>query len=273
MFSDINGNTFSTLGNNNVLPTMDYNPQQIYGNNLLLWVDFTDKTTLFTDTGLTTNVVNNGDYIRGIRDKSLRRTSLRLSNPISASTDYQYTSLTQYNTKSGIIRSAAQTLTYNGGFLHSASNFLSANANYSVHLVCRLQGNNATAGIYTQAFINNTLFINGTNISIQNGAAGFTNILTTNPLTSHYILSVSLDFGIDTYETFNNNRYQPIISSTTAMNYAGNLPITLFTRFGTAPSFASVVQGFYCQEIFFVSGTSTTQQLNFAHQYLRLKYL
>jgi hypothetical protein len=35
----------------------------------------------------------------------------------------------------------------------------------------------------------------------------------------------------------------------------------------------STVQNFFCQELIFVSGFCSTEQLNFIHQYLRLKYL
>jgi hypothetical protein len=67
MLLDISGNTFSTLGN--TVPTVIYTPPQILGNDLLSWYDFNDTSTLYTNTALTTNVVNNNDLILGVRNK------------------------------------------------------------------------------------------------------------------------------------------------------------------------------------------------------------
>jgi hypothetical protein len=136
MFLDINGNSFSTLGDTNKAPVVNQLPNQIYGDNLLLWLDFTDKKTLFTNTACTTNVTAYGDYIRGIRDKSYRQK--RLSASGDTITSWQWSSNT-LNT----LPCCLKTNTISGGtsltFTHEDANFLSSNADYTVHFVCRFQ--------------------------------------------------------------------------------------------------------------------------------------
>ena len=270
MFLDINGNTFSTLGNSNQVPAFDLNPRQIFGNDLFLWIDFSDPRTLFTDTGLTTNVTAYGDYIRGIRDKSQNNTSLRLANPQSGSTNYQYTSLTQFNNKGGIIRTAAQATTYNGGFVHSV-NFLPSNTDYTFHCVIRPQASTGNAGIYVKSSFAG-FFLVSNNINIATASNVQTTIFTLTNLVDLQILSTTYDFTNDNFEKYTNNIYGPVTTSAN-MSYPGGSPLNILTRFGSSPAFVSIAQNAFCQEMIFASGKSTTQQLNFIHQYLRLKYL
>jgi hypothetical protein len=70
MLLDISGNTFLSLGNT-ALPTVIYNPQQIFGTGLTLWYDFSDKSVLFTNTAATINVQNDGDPVMYVRNKGV----------------------------------------------------------------------------------------------------------------------------------------------------------------------------------------------------------
>ena len=278
MFLDINGNTFSTLGNTNKTPTLNHLPNQIFGKDLMLWVDFTDKSTLYTDTGLTTNVTTYGDYIRGIRDKSYRNKSLRLSNPISASTNWQWSSNT-LNNLGCCLRTDGIPTAYDASFLHSDSTFLVANTNYSVYFVARIQGTTNTPGLYTYSLLNNQLSftISPQSIGMVNGANQTIPIFTLPDLTKLTIGSINFNFtgstaADDRIESFRDNNYSPINAPSFNIGYTSS-SLKLFTRYGTSPQYASPVINFFCQEIIFASGFCTTQQLNFIHQYLRLKYL
>jgi hypothetical protein len=68
MLLDISGNTFSSLGN--TIPTVIYQPQQIFGTGLTIWYDFNDQSNLFSNTGLTTTI-NDNEVISGVRNKGL----------------------------------------------------------------------------------------------------------------------------------------------------------------------------------------------------------
>ena len=280
MFLDINGNTFSTLGNTNKVPAFDLNPRQIYGNDLFLWVDFSDSRSLFTDTGLTTNVTTYGDYIRGIRDKSQNNTSLRLANTVSGSTNWQYTSLTQFNNRGGAFRTQAQATTYNGGFVHSVNCFPS-NTNYSIHFAFRpftgaTQNNPGIIHFGTGAFNGNISYVNTGSIRLAASSTNNLNDLFTisNTLNDYYICSASFNFTTEIInERYINNIYLSSFSSTTGLQYIGGVQLELLSKRGSSPLFSSLAQFGYVQEIFIATGTPTTQQLEFTHQYLRLKYL
>ena len=276
MFLDINGNTFSSLGNTNKTPTTNYQPNQIFGNDLMLWVDFTDKNYLFTDTGCTTNVTAYGDYIRGIRDKSFRNKTLRLNNPISASTNWQWSSNT-LNNLGCCLRTVAQVSTYDTAFIHSDAIFLPTNTNYSIYFVARIQATTNTPGLYAYTFLNNQVSFWTSNIGFVNSSNQTSTIFTIPDLTKLTIGSINFNFSgstaaDDRIESFRDNNYSPRTAPSFNIGYTSN-SLKLFSRYGTSPAFMSTVQNFFCQELIFVSGFCSTEQLNFIHQYLRLKYL
>lgn len=67
MFKALGDYFISSKGS--TFPINVYTPPQIFGNDLLSWYDFNDTSTLYTNTALTTNVVNNNDLILGVRNK------------------------------------------------------------------------------------------------------------------------------------------------------------------------------------------------------------
>jgi hypothetical protein len=272
MFLDINGNTFSTLGNTNKVPVTNPNPLQLFGSDLKLWLDFTDKSTLFTDTACTTNVTVYGNYILGIIDKSLNRKKLQKSNTTtSGSTDYQWSSNTT-NNLGGCLRTGAQIIGgLDVGFRHEDATFLTSNTNYSLHFVARLESNAGTPALYSYGFINNSIQFGVNNFSYVN-TANQTNVIQTINLTAINIASVQFNFATEFYESFGNNVYfSPRTGSTGGLNYTSGR-FNLFSRYGTSPQNVSPVPNFYCQELYIVQGLITTEQLNLTHQYLRLKY-
>jgi len=61
MLTDISGNTFSSLGNpQSNVPTVTYNPKQLYGNDLFIWVDLTDWRNMYNSGSGTTNISSIG---------------------------------------------------------------------------------------------------------------------------------------------------------------------------------------------------------------------
>jgi hypothetical protein len=282
MFLDINGNTFSTLGNTNKVPVVNPNPLQLFGSDLKLWVDFTDKSTLFTDTACTTNVTTYGDYIRGIVDKSLNKKKLqKVNTTVTGSTDYQWSSNT-FNTLGGCLRTGVQNTTSDVGFHHEDATFLTANTNYSFHFVGRIQGNTNNPALYSYGFLSNEIripaaqqridFINSSN---QNNIIHNVTFSELQISTAQFNFSTTgVTLPAEFYESFGNNTYfSPRSGSTIGLNYASG-KFRLFSRYGSSPPFfSSPVQNFYCQELYIVQGLITTEQLNLTHQYLRLKYL
>lgn len=272
MFLDINGNTFSTLGNTNKVPTLTYNPLQLFGSDLKLWVDFTDKSTLFTDTACTTNVTVYGDFIRGIIDKSLNSKKLqKVGTTVTGSTDYQWSSNT-FNTLGGCLRTAPQIAgTTDVGFHHEDATFLTSNTNYSVHFVARLQSTTNTPALYSYGFNSNIILISPTNALVYSNPTQVTIQNITN-ITNLLYCSIQFYFDTEQFESIRNNSFIPIVSSSTAISYNSG-KLRLFSRYGSSPpTNVSPVQNFYCHEIYFVQGVLTTEQLNLTHQYLRLKY-
>jgi hypothetical protein len=62
MLINISGNSFSALRStsSNVLPTVTYNPKQIYGNDLYVWLDMTDWRTMYNSSTGSTNIPSTG---------------------------------------------------------------------------------------------------------------------------------------------------------------------------------------------------------------------
>jgi hypothetical protein len=80
-------------------PVVGLNPQQIYGENLTIWYDFSDTNSLFTDTGFTTNVSTSGQIIKGVINKgSDKNYNLISVYPSAVSGSTNSVSLFQRNT-------------------------------------------------------------------------------------------------------------------------------------------------------------------------------
>lgn len=60
------------------IPTVIYQPQQLFGTGLTLWYDFSDKSVLFSNTAATINVQNDNDPIMYVRNKGVGETGLNL---------------------------------------------------------------------------------------------------------------------------------------------------------------------------------------------------
>ena len=269
MFLDINGNTFSTLGNSNQVPAFDLNPQQIFGNELVVWLDFTDKSTLFTNTACTTNVTTYGDYIRGIRDKSFNRKVLRATG--DTTTAWQWSSNTLNN-----LPCCLRANTVSGGtsqlFNHEdATFFLTSNTNFSAHIVVRFVNAAINQLVYgIGSFGGGGIGVNSViaGLAYQNvGNQGFsmTSLLTTTGL---QIVSGTFTIATCAYTLNYNNQYT--ISGTNTRSSGQNYNSGRFT----VPSIQSPIipQNYFMQEIFLARVLATSEQLSFAHQYLRLKY-
>ena len=270
MFWDINGNTFSTLGNSNQVPAFDLNPQQIFGNELVVWLDFTDKSTLFTNTACTTNVTTYGDYIRGIRDKSFNRKVLRAIG--DTTTNWQWSSNTLNNLPCCLRTTGVTSQLFNH---EDATFFLTSNTNFSAHIVVRFVNaaiNQLVYGIGT--FGGGGIGINSvipglTYQNVGNQGSNMTSLLTTTGLQIvSGTFNILVPASTSTYTLNYNNQYT--ISGTNARSSGQNYGSGRFT----VPNIQSGVipQNYFMQEIFLARGLATSEQLSFAHQYLRLKY-
>jgi hypothetical protein len=80
MLLDISGNSFTSLGATsiNLLPTVTYNPKQLYGNDLYVWVDMTDWRTMYNTTTGNTNISSTGCVaLTGSSDTNPNHTNVR----------------------------------------------------------------------------------------------------------------------------------------------------------------------------------------------------
>jgi hypothetical protein len=78
MLTDISGNGYTVLSNNFVGAV--YTPPQLFNREFTIWYDFSDKTTMFSDTGATSSITNN-QMVRYVRNKAPNRPLYDLINP------------------------------------------------------------------------------------------------------------------------------------------------------------------------------------------------
>jgi hypothetical protein len=279
MITNSNGNILSFLSNTDKgsIPIFRTNPLAIYGNNLVYWFDFTDTSTLFTDTGATINVVNQGDFIGAIRSKSIYGQVLTSST--RTLTAFTYSTQTQFNGYGGLYKVGAG----NDFFNEPTTSVMTANTPYSVHFVMKTGTISAETILYllSQTFGAFFLHKDGTQkiflANNQNQGTVQRTITWGNTYTTY---SAFFNFSTVTnttlYGSIPTNNYKDILNN----NYIG--PIGYGT--GTAALLHSGVQrfkflqqgipvGFFIQEFFIARYDDDDSNFQRAHQYLRQKYL
>ena len=283
MITNSNGNIFSFLSNTDKgsIPVVRTNPLAIYGNNLVYWYDFTDTSTLFTDTGATINVVNQGDFVRSIRSKSIYGQTLTAST--ANMTAFTYSTQTQFNGYGGIYKVG----TGNTYFIERTASIMTANTPYSVHFVMKTGTIAADTILYLIAqtlgsfylhkdTANKIFLANNGNVGTAQRALTWGNNITIYSAFFNFstVTNTTLYGSIPTNyfkDILNNNYNGPVNYGPTVMNSTGTQRLRLF-----GPQGAVVTQpptGFFMQEFFMARYDDDDTNFQRAHQYLRQKYL
>lgn len=293
MLYSLNGNAFSFLSNTDKgsIPFIRTNPLAIYGDNLVYWFDFTDSSTLFTDTGATTNVANYGDTIRSVRSKSNYNQIIRNT---ATTVNFAYSSVSRFNTYSGLLKTGITSTTDN--FQETTNSIITANTLYGVHLVMSVPTNATSfnsvlyklAG-YQQSTVGN-FYLNGNNANKLwlannnnsgddfrgNNPAGVPSLAAWNG--SYTIFSFLANFSAATNLIYNipinssksilnNNYFGPRVHTATvssALNSTGTHRLFLCNNLNP---------GFYIQEFILYQKVDDDNKFQAGHQYLRQKYL
>jgi len=307
MLLDISGNTF--FGLNRTIPTVTYNPKQIFGNDLYCWIDTTDYRTLYaTRTGTTnispigSSVINRMEDLSnnfiGSSHSSPDNPNSRTFFPFSGNTA-QVNNVMIYSSSQTIANVwCGQTIDTNKGrfkastlFIHtgltSNPRNLIGKAN-SAATVCSFV-NIPQAALSTGAFMG--LVIGpGFNTSLGMTLVGNSSSLQFLTVSSSYTGTVSR-FAINVAPLFNNNFMSlftvtgnsyyvyindRLITSGTMTNY--NYPLTTSTAqhiffdcyIGGFPTENS--NGLVTYESFIVDNYTTPQQVNLINNYFKIKY-
>lgn len=293
MLYSLNGNAFSFLSNTDKssIPVVRTNPLALYGANLVYWFDFTDSSTLFTDTGATTNVVNYGDTIRAVRSKS---NYAQLIRNTGATSSYIYSSVSSFNSYSGLYKTGISSTTDN--FIESTNSIVTANTLYAVHVVMSVQTTPATSQsiLYKLAGANGSFYLskdnenklvltNGNNSGDDlRGTVGETdgrqmatwngsytifsfvaNFSATTNLNLNYPMPINSSKSI-----LNNNYFGPRIHTATVASglFSTGTHRLILTGIGLQPRF-------YLQEFILYQKDADDGRFQAGHQYLRQKYL
>lgn len=270
MLVDLNGNYISMLGaggSNGGVAIINYNPLQIFGNNLALWFDFSDTSTLYTTTAMTTTVSGYGSYIQAIKDKSYNERNFLLVNPVSAATEYQYTALTANATFGGLMKTSPQQNVYNASFGDNLTTDLPSGSSYQVHFA-----------VY-ETVINNYYNMGSGNNVLASSAGGFTITMnggtTTLPASNIQnrvkIVSIMVDTGSQLLTVIQNNVLVQNIVPAATLIYTTN-QFFLFGRQGSSPLHVSMQQNTFFHEFFVINTNTDLDKFQQAHQYLRFKY-
>lgn len=288
MITNSNGNIFSFLSNTDKgsIPIFRTNPLAIYGNNLVYWFDFTDTSTLFTDTGATINVVNQGDFVRSIRSKSSYGQILTAST--ANMTSFTYSTQTQFNGYGGLYK-VGTGLTH---FIEKTNSIMTGNTPYSVHFALKAGPISADTTFYLLPTVGSGAFYFHKDASNKIFLANTSNIgtLQRNLIwgNNYTIYSAFFNFSTVTNTTLygsiptnnfkdilNNNYKGPISYATGANALIHNSANPQRLRF-LGPQGAVVTQppvGFFVQEFFMARYDDDDSNFQRAHQYLRQKYL
>lgn len=296
MLYSLNGTAFSFLSNTDKgsIPVVRTNPLAIYGNNLVYWFDFTDTSTLFSNTGATTNVSGYGDTIRAVRSKSpYGQLITTTSNTI---TGHIYSAKTNLNGYGGLYRTALsgeQTNVFN----ETTISIVTANTLYAVHMAFSLPLLGAVpspqwwfklAGFATTTngrfyFAQNNIYLyqlanngnSGDNFRMSSTLSnpGVPLIPLSNNSFTVFSFLVNFSAGtniglynipINTSKSMLNNNYFGPRTHTLALNSTGTHRLQLG---GTLP------QGFHVQELILYQKDDSDERFRAGHQYLRDKYL
>jgi len=233
MIIDISGNSFSIFDNQ--LITRIYNPQQIFGDNLNIWYDFSDTSILFTNTGATTNVSNSGDIIRYVtnkaKDKNYNLTSSYPSVVVSGTS----TAVTIFNKNS-----------FNSNKHSGLYNFTGSNNSTGFGSLQSISATTTSSSTISAVTISGVIKLVSSSTSFQN-VGGFqqnklvVRFLTQNPDTT---IQISIMIGASNILTFtipkqsgNNNMYYTItIDSTNTLRvYLNNNEVVSTTVTGVFP--------------------------------------
>ena len=288
MLYSLNGNIFSFLSNTDKgsIPLVRTNPLALYGNNLVYWIDFTDSSTLFTNTGATTNVVNYGDTIRAVRSKSNYNQLLTNSAAIPS---YVYSSVSRFNSYSGLYKTGISSTT--DSFLESTNSIVTANTLYAVHLAMSVPPNAALpqSVLYKLAGANGLFYLNkdGSNklLLTNNNNSGdeFRGPLSSVPSLAAWNNRYTIFSFLVNFSAGSNTVYNiPINSSKSILdnNYFGprvhtsTISSALFST-GTHRLIIGGVQMplTYLQEFILYQKLDDDLKFQQGHQYLRQKYL
>jgi hypothetical protein len=297
MLYSLNGNAFSFLSNTDKssIPVVRTNPLALYGANLVYWFDFTDSSTLFTDTGATTNVVNYGDTIRAVRSKS---NYAQLIRNTGATPSYVYSSVSIFNSYSGLYKTGISSTT--DTFLESTNSIMTANTLYAVHVVMSVPTTptNFNSGLYKLAgfptvtngvfylnkdLANKLLLTNSGNDGddLRGPLAGTPPLASWN--NSYTIFSFMVSFSAATNLSYpmpinssksilNNNYFGPRVHTATVAKglfSTGTHRLLLCSPIAGA----RLMQGFYLQEFILYQKDADDGRFQAGHQYLRQKYL
>ena len=295
MLYSLNGTAFSFLSNTDKgsIPVIRTNPLALYGNNLVYWFDFTDTSTLFTNTGATVNVSGYADTIRAVRSKSsYGQLITTTSNTV---TGHIYSAKTNLNGYGGLYRTALSGESTNV-FNETTNSIITANTFYGLHMVFSWPIN--PVGIDSYWFkiagfgtaTNGRLYFNNNNlnrirlanngnggddlrVTVGGGTAGVPLIENWNG--SFYILSMLVNFSAatniglynmpinSTKSIFNNNYFGPRVH-TVALNSTGTIRLQLG---------GSIPPGAFFQELIVYQKDDSDERFRAGHQYLRDKYV
>jgi hypothetical protein len=291
--------TRPTLSN---VPTVIYQPSQILGTGMTIWYDFNDKSTLFTDSGGTTNnVQNSGDYILYVKNKAPNRLLYDLQHPTPSvasgnTTTRPLTSFTA-NSTSVFVYSAnclntnksSEFLWHNGtvnnattlnGVLRSISGYSTSGKSaftwsgvYRVGLVTTAYN---TTSFSANIFIITTVNNNNTSITVAMGTGTATvatfpiNLTRTN---GYYYLTITLDQNKNGIVYFQNQKITTsIFSGTTYPLLASTNPFSPFYRDGGVQTIRASRNSELVEFCFNDSEVLTDDQVAKLHQYYRVKY-
>jgi hypothetical protein len=288
MITNSNGNIFSFLSNNDKgsIPVVRTNPLAIYGNNLVYWLDFTDTSTLFTDTGATINVVNQGDFIRSIRSKSIYGQTLTATS--ANMTAFTYSTQTQFNGYGGIYK-VGTGVTH---FVEQTASIITGNTPYSVHFVIKagpisadtifylLSQTGQSGSFYFHKDGSNKIFLaNNGNIGTQQRVLTWGNNITIYSAFFNFstVTNTTLYGSIPTNsfkDILNNNYNGPISYGTAGAALVHSIAPQRLRFLGLQGGVVTQPPvGFFVQEFLIARYDDDDSNFQRAHQYLRQKYL
>ncbi len=296
MLYSLNGTAFSFLNNTDKgsIPVIRTNPLALYGDSLVYWLDFTDTSTLFSNTGATTSISGYGDTIRAVRSKSSYGQLIT-----ATTTGFIYSAKTNLNGYGGLYRTMPSSNTTT--LLNETTNsIVTANTFYGLHMAFSWPTN--PVGLDSWFFklagfavtTNGRLYFNQNNLnrirlanngnsgddlrvtSYGGGGSGTQGVPLMNAWNgSFYIFSMLVNFSaatniglynmpVNSTKTILNNNYFGPKRHTLVLNSTGTIKLQLG---GASPT------GTFVQELILYQKVDNDEMFRAGHQYLRDKYL